>query len=218
MVNKAIIFFSFILITLNTWSQVFHFDQDSTALIKNVNQSPAHWYLEIFNDAGIDTTLRWKCQYSNIPPQWDANFDDQNTFHAVVNDGDSSDFTLYSGLTFPQKLIIGAAFNGTPGVGSYFFDIYDPYTPNDITTIEYHYIVGQALLGEQQMDLEVKREGINVFFNQSIHGKEMVICTFSGKTLFQGSVPEMLELPLNREGLIYKVIDGQRTLVLKEIL
>lgn len=218
MINKAIIFFSFILTTVNAWSQVFHFDQDSTALIKNVDQSPAHWYLEIFNDAGVDTTLRWKCHFENIPVQWNANFDDQNNFHATVNDGDSSDFTLFSGLTLPQKLIIGAAFNGTPGVGSYLYDIYDPHTPDNITTIEYHYIVGQAFLGENQVDLEVKRQGINVYFEESIIGKEMVICTFSGKTLFQGSAPQMLELPLTHEGLIYKVVDGRRTLVLKEIL
>ena len=37
--------------------------------------------MEIFNDIGIDTTLRWKCHYSNVPAQWNANFDDQNMFY-----------------------------------------------------------------------------------------------------------------------------------------
>lgn len=208
----------FILINSFVYGQVFHFDQDSTALIKNVNQSPAHWYLEIFNDAGIDTTLRWKCHFLNIPAQWNGNFDDQNNFYSTLNDGDSADFTLYSGLAFPQKLIIGAAFNGTPGVGSYLFDIYDPYTPADITTIEYHYIVGQADLNEIGSGQWVRRNGEILMFDESIIGKQIVICTFSGKTVFHGEVPQMLKLPVSSEGLIYRVEDKKRLLILKEIL
>lgn len=216
MKKQLLLFFTLCL--SSGWAQVFHFDQDSTALIKNVNQSPAHWYLEIFNDVGVDTTLRWKCHYVNIPSQWDANFDDQNVLHPVVNDGDSSDFILYSGLSLPQKLIIGAAFNGTPGVGSYLFDIYDPYTPTDITTIEYHYIVGQADLNEIGSSQWLKRNGDLLIFDESIVGNQIVICTFLGKTVFHGEVPQMLELPVNREGLIYRVEDKKHTLILKEVL
>lgn len=208
----------FILLSCVTSAQVFHFDQDSTALIKNVNQSPAHWYLEIFNDVGVDTTLRWKCHFVNIPAQWNANFDDQDNFHPTVNDGDSSDFTLYSGLSLPQKLIIGAAFNGTPGVGSYLFDIYDPYTPQDVTEIEYHYIVGQAGLGEHHLEGSITRKGKLVNFDITLQGKEMLICTFSGKTLYRGIVPSSIDMPLTEEGLIYRIADNKRVLVIKELL
>lgn len=215
---KKIFVFTFLFLVQNSWAQVFHFDQDSTAIIKNVNQSPAHWYLEILNDLGMDTTLRWKCHFDNIPTQWDANFDDQNTFYTTLLDGDSADFVLYGGLSLPQKLIIGAAFNNTPGVGSYFFDIYDPETPNDITTIEYHYIVGQADLQEIPNDLIIKRTGETVHFDHSLVGKEILVCTFAGRTVYQGLIKNALQIPLTREGLIYKVVTESRQIILKEFL
>lgn len=196
--------------------QVFHFNQDSTALIKDVTQSPAHWYLEIFNDIGVDTTLRWKCHYSNIPSQWNCNFDDQNMFHPTVLDGDSADFTLFSGLSFPQKLIIGAAFNSTPGVGSYFFDIYDPETPNDIVTIEYHYIVGQASLTEKSPNSMINRKGDRVSFSADYIGNEILITTFSGRLIYSGEVEQELFLPIPPEGLIYRLVKGRNNIVIKE--
>ena len=196
--------------------QIFHFDQDSTALIKDVTQSPAHWYLEIFNDIGVDTTLRWKCHYSNIPSQWNCNFDDQNMFHPTVLDGDSTDFTLFSGLSFPQKLIIGAAFNSTPGVGSYFFDIYDPETPNDLVTIEYHYIVGQASITEESSYSLINRTADRVSFSTDYIGNEIMITTFSGKLIYKGKIESELVLPIPPEGLIYNLVSNKNHIVIKE--
>lgn len=197
--------------------QVFHFDQDSTALIKDVTQSPAHWYLEIFNDTGVDTTLRWKCHYSNIPSQWNCNFDDQNMFYPTVLDGDSADFTLYSGLSFPQKLIIGAAFNSTPGVGSYFFDIYDPETPNDFVTIEYHYIVGQASLSDLSTDIGFSREGGEVMFSSHLIGESVKVFDFLGKCIYEGRITERLYIPTNASGLVYWIMNKEHPIVFKEI-
>lgn len=122
-------------------AQVFHFNDSSTTLIKTTEQTPAHWYLEIHNDCGTDTMLRWKSHFVNVPPEWEINFDTQGGYFFPVLDGDSADFILHDTLDSPQKLIIGNHTNNTPGHGSVFFDIYDPNFPSYITTIEYEFII-----------------------------------------------------------------------------
>ena len=131
----AIVFSSF------AFGQAFHFDLTERTLIKTTDQSPAHWYLEIFNDVNVDTTLRWKTSFTNVPPEWVITFDDQNTMYNPVNDGDSADFTLYAAPAFPQKLIIGAFLNGTPGHGITYFDVYDPADPSTSETIFFEFVV-----------------------------------------------------------------------------
>lgn len=125
-------------------AQVFYFLQTSTTIVKTTAQSPAHWYLEINNNVGVDTTLRWKADLSAIPPGWDINMDDQNSNHTNLQNGDSADFVLFGGLSVPQKLIIGAATNNIPGTASAFFDIYDPHDTASHVTIEYNFIITQA--------------------------------------------------------------------------
>ena len=100
-----------LIVLLNTlgFAQAFHFNDVQTILVKTTDESPAHWYLEIFSDVQSDTTLRWKAHYGlTLPAEWDFNFDDQSQFHFPVLDGDSADFTLISNPILPQKLIIGA--------------------------------------------------------------------------------------------------------------
>lgn len=133
-----------------SWSQSFHFEDTCTTLIKNTNQSPAHWYLEIYNDLGVDTSLRWKTHFENIPAQWNINFDSQTQNWPTVEDGDSSDFILETTIDFPKKLIIGATLNNTPGHGTVFFDIYDPDYPVYKQTICYEFIVSAVGLDELQ--------------------------------------------------------------------
>lgn len=128
--------------------QVFHFEDEHTVIIKNTLQSPAHWYLEITNDCGQDTTLRWVAEFQSIPDQWVINFDAQNQSWSVVEDGDSSDFVLMVAPELPQKLIIGAMLNNTPGHGSVFFHIFDPNNRTMVQTIEYEFIISQAGLDE----------------------------------------------------------------------
>ncbi len=126
-------------------AQVFHFQNTTTTLELTTQQTPAHWYIEIFNDVGVDTTLRWKSNFVNIPAAWSVQLDVQTGIFLNIQSGDSADFLLKDSMLFPQKLIIGAWLNNTPTVGSVFFDIYDPYTPGSTITIEYHFIITPPL-------------------------------------------------------------------------
>ena len=78
---KKIALLTYILLQVSfSWSQSFHFVNDSTALIKDTDQSPAHWYIEVYNDAGVDTVLRWKAFFQNIPAAWQIDLDDQTNY------------------------------------------------------------------------------------------------------------------------------------------
>jgi hypothetical protein len=132
-------------------AQVFHFINTSTTLVKDITQSPAHWYIEIYNDLNVEDTLRWKAHFVSVPPQWDINFDTQSGYWHPVLDGDSADFLLLDSLSFPQKLIIGNATNLTAGHGSVFFDIYDPNNPTDLVTIEYEFIITDNIGLDEEM-------------------------------------------------------------------
>ena len=203
---------------LYSQSNLFHFDDTITTLIKNTNQSPAHWYLEIYSDCEVDTTLRWKASFVNIPNQWNINFDDQTTFHTTINDGDSADFLLETGLPFPEKLIIGAAFNYYPGVGSILFDIYDPYNPSELVTIEYHYIVGQNALTDLEENLAYTRKGDVFMFNEDLLGAEISIVSLDGKIISQHSIDDpMLNLEdLNQGFYFIQIQHGLKNYVIKE--
>lgn len=129
-------------------AQAFHVVDTSAVLIKNTNQSPAHWYIEVITDSNVDTNLRWKAHFANIPAAWGINFDDQDNYYPVVLDGDSADFTLFANLGYPQKLIIGAMLNNTPGNGIAYFDVYDPDAPGFVQTISYEFIISATGLDE----------------------------------------------------------------------
>lgn len=129
-------------------AQAFHVVDTSAVLIKNTDQSPAHWYIEVITDSNVDTNLRWKAHFANIPAAWGINFDDQDNYYPVVLDGDSADFTLFANLGYPQKLIIGAMLNNTPGNGIAYFDVYDPDAPGFVQTISYEFIISAAGLDE----------------------------------------------------------------------
>lgn len=200
---KSLLFFIFLMIGMTVQSQAFHFVDTSTTLIKDTDQSPAHWYLEVYNDVGVDTTLRWKASFSNIPVQWTINFDDQDNFYATVNDGDSADFTLFGGLAFPQKLIIGAAFNGVPGTGSIFFDIYDPEDPSYVVTIEYRYIVSAASLEENNFDELITRNGNTLIFDDSMLGGTVQLIGMDGTILADKQIEKQLTFnELNETGIL----------------
>lgn len=159
--RKTILFAVLCLIQLHTAAQLFYFEDTSAVLIKTVNQSPAHWYLEILTDSPTDTTLRWKAHFVSVPAAWQINFDDQTTNHSSVEDGDSADFVLFGSPEYPQKLIIGATLNNTPGHGFVYFDIYDPFTPQDVQTISYEFIITPFLgLEDLVMDQYLLNDGI----------------------------------------------------------
>lgn len=164
------------------WSQVFHFEDTSATIIVSLAQSPAHWYLEIYNDCGSDTTLRWVTHFENIPAEWNIGFSAQNQDWPTIQDLDSSDFTAFVTQDFPQKLIIGATTNQTPGHGTVFFDIFNPVDRNFIQTIEFEFIVGSAALGAlDQVDFLQQKDGSL----QVTNGKstQVTIYDLSGKIL-----------------------------------
>ncbi|MEO8146842.1 MAG: T9SS type A sorting domain-containing protein [Bacteroidia bacterium] len=152
-------------------AQAFHFQNTSATIIKNTSQSPAHWYIQIYNDVAVDTTLRWKADVSGVPAAWNITFDDQNNFHNNVQTGDSADFTLFDSLSFPQKLIIGAWTNNVAATGSVFIDVYDPANPSYKVTLEYIFIispfVGIPYIEADPENLKVEETKISFSFKES---------------------------------------------------
>lgn len=206
--------FTFCLLTLgfNSFAQVFSFVDTSTALVKTTDESPAHWYLEIYNDVGVDTTLRWKASFDpNLPPQWVITFDDQNNFYNPVNDGDSADFTAFVSPSFPQKLIIGGILNNTPGTASVYFDIYDPANPSFVQTIEYRFIIsmGSGTWGTEELTEEEQwfAQSSRTFnFEDEFNSNEISFFDTSGKCVFKTSIEEnTLTVPTKVESGTYFV-------------
>ena len=146
--------------------QAFHFNDTSTTLFKTTDQSPAHWYLEIYNDTGVDTLLRWKVDLSSSIAGWDINFDTQDTYHPNLNDGDSADFTCFSGLAFPQKLIIGNVLNNVTGTGSVKFTIWDPTSPSHKQLIIYTFVItpGATQINVQYPVEDIRYANGSIFF------------------------------------------------------
>ena len=199
----TLLFFVFVGISdLN--AQTHHFNDYSTTLIKTTDQSPAHCYIEIFNDVGVDTTLRWKAFFENVPSQWQINFDDQNNNYTNVQDGDSADFILMAAPQFPQKLIIGAILSNTPAEASIYFEIYNPLTPQLIDTIAYHFIVS---IGTQDLSdlllhqLVTLKNG--VIRNPSQEKVSLEIYDISGKNVYAEREFEQFDLETLSGGQLF---------------
>ncbi len=187
---KFLCILSLSLLGFNSQAQAFHFDQTYTVLVKTTDESPAHWYFEILNDVLLDTTLRWKTSFDSwLPPQWVITFDDQNTFYNPIEDGDSADFTLYTMPIVPQKLIIGALLNNTPGNASVYFDVYDPADPSYVVTIQYRFVVsmGSGTWGISAADDHESwftHVGHHFHFSEECLGKEIVVFDSAGKRIY----------------------------------
>ena len=190
---KILCILLFSVISFNSSAQCFSFVDTFTDLVKTTDQSPAHWYIEVFNDVSVDTTLRWKAVFGpNVPPQWEITLDDQNTFHQPVNDGDSADFTLYAAPSFPQKLIIGAILNNTAGSASVYFDIYDPADPSYVQTIEYRFIISMGSgtwgMGELVEEQWFTQGGRTFNFSEEFNSNEVMLYDASGKCVYTTTI------------------------------
>jgi len=163
-------------------AQVFHVQDTSAVLIKTTDQSPAHWYIEIINDVGVDTTLRWIAHFNNIPNEWVINLDDQNTNISPVNDLDSADFVLHPWFDLPQKLIIGATLNNRPGHGIVYFDIFDPANRQDLQTISYEFIVSTSGISELYLPTWLIQKG-GIIYAESTENCLFKVYDLSGKSL-----------------------------------
>ena len=135
---------SLFFMSCNVFSQIFYFNNTEITLTKTTDQSPVHWYIEVFSNLQEDSVLRWKSEFVNIPTEWNINLDCQSISFLTVNDNDSADFTLMAAPLFAQKLIIGATLNDLPGNGSVFFDIYDPNNPDIKERIAFNFIITQG--------------------------------------------------------------------------
>lgn len=145
---KTGLMISVFFLVFQSLGQVFHVSDTSALIVKTTDQSPAHWYIEVFSDITVDTSLRWKATlFDNVPPEWEIVMDDQTASHSNVQVGDSADFDLPANQPFARKLIIGAILNGTPGHGICYFDVYDPYDLSFIQTISYEFIVTSPVNG-----------------------------------------------------------------------
>ncbi|MDF3028108.1 MAG: hypothetical protein K0S23_2415 [Fluviicola sp.] len=133
--------------------QVFHVSDTSALIVKTTNQSPAHWYVEVFSDSSVDTVLRWKAtHFDNVPPEWEIGMDDQTASYSNIQVGDSADFNLPANQPFAKKLIIGAILNGTPGHGICYFDVYDPNNLSFVQTISYEFIITSPVNGMMELN------------------------------------------------------------------
>ncbi len=208
------------LLSFHSWAQIFHVSDTSALLVKTTSQSPAHWYIEVFSDASVDTTLRWKAtHFDNIPPEWEILMDDQTVSHSNVQVGDSADFTLLTNQPFATKLIIGAMLNGTPGHGICYFDVYDPYNPSDVQTISYEFIVTQSTNGigaigiNDASFLEWKEGVLEVKEDREAHFE---VVDLSGKSIINNKLTNQLnisDLPKNQTFIIRVKLDSRQAII-----
>jgi len=209
---KKIILLSFFAFSSISFGQNFHVVNDSTALIKSTDQSPAHWYIEVFNDVDPDSLLlRWKAHTSGVPSAWQIDLDDQDNYTTNIQDGDTADFYLHANLAFTQKLIIGATLNNTTGVGSVYFDLYEPSNPSNVVQITYHFIItqGTASFIELEDNSWLSQKG-NVFtFTDDAIGKELTIYSTEGKVLFSGKIEKEMNFEsIKDSGIVYFLLEN----------
>lgn len=217
-VMKNLIFSLGLFLSFTSWTQVFHIPDTSALLVKTTSQSPAHWYIEVVSDIAVDTSLRWKAiHYDNVPVEWQISIDDQTTFHANVQVGDSGDFNLLANQPFATKLIIGAMLNGTPGHGICYFDVYDPDNLAVVQAISYEFIVTPSTNGIADLNddsfLEWKNGVLRVKNEQDA---EFEVYDLAGKTVLKNKLINQLiisDLPKNQTLLIKVKLNNKIAIV-----
>jgi hypothetical protein len=143
---------------------------DTNVMVRN-NQSPVHWYGEVKNLVGADTTLHWKVEFDNVPAEWVINFDDQYQFYDTLQHGDSADFVLFTGQTLPQKLIIGITLNDVYGKQAVItFRLSDPADLSVKSVIHFRIDVPPYTVGieEQEQPLPFTRHNGQLIFHEKV--------------------------------------------------
>ncbi|WP_430405574.1 hypothetical protein [Fluviicola sp.] len=199
--------------------QTFHVSDTSALIVKTTNQSPAHWYIEVFSDLSVDTSLRWKAtHFDNVPVEWEILMDDQTNSYSNVQVGDSADFELLANQAFAKKLIIGAVLNGTPGHGICYFDVYDPENPSFVQTISYEFIVTSTVNGlidlNEDSFLEWKTGILKVKDGREA---EFEVIDLAGRTILKNKLTNQLEMSKlsDNQVLIIKVTLDNKTSIIK---
>lgn len=207
-----------LLLSVTSWTQVFHIPDTSALLVKTTSQSPAHWYIEVVSDITIDTSLRWKAtHFDNVPAAWQISIDDQTSFHANVQVGDSGDFNLPANQPFATKLIIGAMLNSTPGHGICYFNVYDPDNLSVVQAISYEFIVTPSTNGIADLNdesfLEWKEGILRVKDGKEA---EFEVSDLAGKIVLKNKLINQLvvsDLPDNRVLMIKVKLDNSIAIV-----
>ena len=215
---KLILSFLFVVSLGCSFGQTFGFPLNSRTLVKTTDQSPAHWYLEVMNNYGSDTTLRWKSTFVNVPPEWSITFDDQNTFYNPIASGDSADFTLYGGLALPQKLIIGAVLNGTAAHAFVYFDVYDPANASVVRTIYFEFVVTESTASIEQINADNKWYSVSngkLIIDPAYSNERVSVYSSDGRLVKSAIVDKELLLPNNLGAnsyiIVLESISGWRT-------
>ena len=191
-ITTLVLSIGFYILSINSYAQLFNVDTTYTVLNKTVDQSPAHWYINITSNISVDTTLRWKTSFSRMPGEWVIGFDDQTNTYSDLSDGDSADFILQANPPVIQKLVISNTMNRRTGNASVFFDIYDPNTPSQVTTIEYEFNVRESELNsvstiDDKTPLFGLRDGA-LWFHSKLIGSECRIIDLNGRTVYSNTV------------------------------
>lgn len=206
------------LIGFQSLGQTFHVSDTSALIVKTTNQSPAHWYIEVFSDLSVDTSLRWKAtHFDNVPIEWEILMDDQTNSYSNVQVGDSADFDLLANQAFAKKLIIGAVLNGTPGHGICYFDVYDPENPSFVQAISYEFIVTSTTNGLPDLNessfLEWKDGFLQVKDGRDAHFE---VVDLAGKAILKNELTNQFEystLPKNQVLIIRVTLDNKQAII-----
>ena len=204
----------------NGYAQIFYFEDTETTLDKETNHSPVHWYLEIYTTLEVDTTLRWKTTFLDIPLEWNVNIDCQTESFFDISDGDSADFTLTkmqdlinNNDTFPQKMIISASLNDKPGKGSVLFEVYDPENPSESEEIKFHFLIGlsaDASIEESEIYKLISVQN-GILKNKSGQQLNCGIYDVQGRTIFHSrQFNENVDLTKHKGEIVFiKLVDTE---------
>jgi len=112
---------------------------DTVVEISNVtNNGPAHWYTEISNTTNAPLTIIWEATQTQGPGNWEFSLappDGQLYNIAVV---DSSSFSLSANSPYPEKVLLSAAPNGSPGYGKAVIVFYQEQYPNQSVSVTFY--------------------------------------------------------------------------------
>lgn len=126
-------------------AQSFSMIDSLLVLTKTTNFGSVHGYLEVLNNRADTLPMRWVAHKpAACPSQWQFNFDEQNQNYPDVENGDSADFELYTGLSFPQKMIIGLTHNGVADTQAISFTLFRRDSTADSARITYLFRIAQG--------------------------------------------------------------------------
>jgi hypothetical protein len=166
----------------------------SITLSKTTDFSAVHDYIELFNTAEEELTMRWICDKAvSWPVEWDLNFTDPSNDYPLVEDKDSADFTLPYPVGFSNKLIIGLKHYSLAAESSVRFKVFPVEHPEDTLWLTYNFVIeqGDATIGITD-DLGAKVPIFQLNNHQLIIkdgpvSSDLVLYNLEGKAIFSAT-------------------------------